>query len=679
MQLVLERAVAYLAKVGEDGVITVTDREGHILAHFRMDFSAGYANGDIRINEQAQVKARTAAFFCSDFGSFTTLTAGFIINEHFPPGIGNLEGGPLYGVPFSSFPKGVGAGNRLGDGQLQVPSAIVFINGVNAPTDTVDAGNTANRPADQPLVITPLSDDLGGLALHKWGMLPKGRLGRLARHIRGVGGLGVEIDAFGVLGDDQAARSPGRPDVGVLRADNIGVSKRFIEEQAAFAGQFPFKPTAAIQATRVLVNGFRFPYVNKSAAKGRLRPADLVGVTGNLAAFGDFELVFDTDGTERDPDGGEMNPYMTPGELMPFVASPRDTPLQEFPRQGWVPRYPSRDSIIPATGSGGLTEADVDLIVAQAAAQSFRTRGAIRRPIGQPMRIFICVVDLAGNILGAYRTEDATVFSYDVAIQKARTCAFWSTDQVGFTSRAIGFMSQVSYPPGLGPQTPGPLSGLLPPSGNVDPADLGTTDSVVDYGVSPPTSDLTRGSGRLTEISQLLTDNGVNFAPMANPTIVDGALQLLSARMPHIKDGRLSPLQLCVTVDLTLGHVNSPATTIPNAFTIFPGSCPLYKDDGTGQRILVGSVGISGDGVDQDDAAAFAGHKGFEPPVRCDQATEAQVRAALLAGLAKLSGEYPNLDFPGGVIDVTTQRITNSSILQGLRLPYIKLPRSLKL
>jgi len=35
----------------------------------------------------------------------------------------------------------------------------------------------------------------------------------------------------------------------------------------------------------------------------------------------------------------------------------------------------------------------------------------------------------------------------------------------------------------------------------------------------------------------------------------------------------------------------------------------------------VGGVGISGDGVDQDDLVCFAGSLGFEPPaeIRCDQ------------------------------------------------------------
>ncbi len=41
----------------------------------------------------------------------------------------------------------------------------------------------------------------------------------------------------------------------------------------------------------------------------------------------------------------------------------------------------------------------------------------------------------------------------------------------------------------------------------------------------------------------------------------------------------------------------------------FPGGVPLYK----GGK-LVGGIGVSGDGVDQDEVVAVAGAKGFEPP-----------------------------------------------------------------
>jgi hypothetical protein len=68
-----------------------------------------------------------------------------------------------------------------------------------------------------------------------------------------------------------------------------------------------------------------------------------------------------------------------------------------------------------------------------------------------------------------------------------------------------------------------------------------------------------------------------------------------------------------------VGGAAVPCTSIPslpNGIQIFPGSVPLYKNG-----VLVGAIGISGDGVDQDDLIAAAGGNGFSPPsaIRADQ------------------------------------------------------------
>ncbi len=55
---------------------------------------------------------------------------------------------------------------------------------------------------------------------------------------------------------------------------------------------------------------------------------------------------------------------------------------------------------------------------------------------------------------------------------------------------------------------------------------------------------------------------------------------------------------------------------LANGIQIFAGSVPLYKNG-----VLVGAVGISGDGIDQDDIIAATGSVGFEAPgnMRADQ------------------------------------------------------------
>jgi uncharacterized protein GlcG (DUF336 family) len=59
----------------------------------------------------------------------------------------------------------------------------------------------------------------------------------------------------------------------------------------------------------------------------------------------------------------------------------------------------------------------------------------------------------------------------------------------------------------------------------------------------------------------------------------------------------------------------------------FPGSVPLYSFD-----VLVGGLGVSGDGVDQDDFVASGGSKGFEAsaPIRADQIVLQGVRLPYL-------------------------------------------------
>ncbi len=101
--------------------------------------------------------------------------------------------------------------------------------------------------------------------------------------------------------------------------------------------------------------------------------------------------------------------------------------------------YPFQASAEP----DGLSAADVERIVAQALAQAYRTRAAIRRPLGSFAQVNVSVVDAAGTVLGIARTPDAPVFGFDVSAQKARTAAFFSSAVAGDVLAGAGFADYV--------------------------------------------------------------------------------------------------------------------------------------------------------------------------------------------------------------------------------------------
>jgi uncharacterized protein GlcG (DUF336 family) len=228
------------------------------------------------------------------------------------------------------------------------------------------------------------------------------------------------------------------------------------------------------------------------------------------------------------------------------------------PANGGLP--PDGDLVGPTAGVSGLTQNDVANIVSQAVATAEITRAVIRLPPSSRTRMTIAVTDLDGTVLGLHRMPDATVFSIDVAVAKARNVIYFSgpagtPDLPGVpagtavTNRTIGFGAQPFFPPGI------------------DGSGLGPFFNLYTFDVAHP---CTQGS------------------QAANPD--------------------------------------------QNGIVFFPGSVPLYKNG-----VLVGGLGVSGDGVDQDDFVTNAGAKGFEAPdnIRADQV-----------------------------------------IIDGVRLPYLKFPRN---
>ncbi len=100
----------------------------------------------------------------------------------------------------------------------------------------------------------------------------------------------------------------------------------------------------------------------------------------------------------------------------------------------------------------------------QAAAQTASAEGlrsntdATRGPVVQrATRMHVAVVSRDGKILSYDGASDAWVGSEDIAIAKARTAAFFSSDENALTSRIVGELSQASNEAG---KPAGPLWGI---------------------------------------------------------------------------------------------------------------------------------------------------------------------------------------------------------------------------
>lgn len=436
VQRIITQAVTRANQISSNSVIAVTDREGYVLGVWTM------RGGEPTPPEVASAvaKAGTGAFLSSNANAFSSRTAGFIIQEHFPPGVRNRPPGPLVGVGFSNLP--FSDVNRF-----KKPDGI--------------PGSDSPGTLGSPIPGTSLNGSPGGLPLYKNGRL--------------VGGVGVTGDS--------------------TQAALVFVAGYDRDEDVALSGQKGFRPSGAIEATNVFIDGISLPFEES----GTDLPSTLI-LRGNASA--EYPIQ----------DSPPPFPYplatfaSVEGQIrQPIIADPIGTPIN---------------------GEARLSATEVASIIEFAADRVRTTRAGIRLPIGTRMEVFISVVnnpDMPGvppRVLGTFRTGDATIFSWDVAVQKARTALGFSTNERAFSTRTVGFLAQTHFPPGIDVESPGPFFGM----------------------------------------------QEIFSTPPPNPMF-------------------------------------------PNGITIFPGGFPLYRN---GQ--LIGAIGISGDGVDQDDIVGASGTQAFPAP-----------------------------------------------------------------
>ncbi len=406
VERIIAQAVNRAREISPNSVIAVTDREGFVLGAWDVN---GDAPPEAGVIAAATGRAATAAFLSSNQNAFTTRTAGWIIQQHFPPGIRNTPPGPLVGVGFSNlFYSDVNRVKQIPDG----------FDGSALVPDTASPGVRAPGVA-----FTSLQDSPGGVPLYKNGEL--------------VGGIGVTGD--GVPTNLSAAAAILNREVQKNSTPGF-VFGEDRDELVALAGQSNYRAPGDIIATNILAGGVRLAYV--------------------------------TPQPENYPVERDSGPPQHGAPISGFTiqASPARYPYTVATLGGVEGeiRFPFRDDPTPGKiGSADrLTESEVRAIISAAAERASRTRAAIRVPIGTFARVWVSVVGnphKAGEpppILGIFRVGEAPVFSWDVSAQKARTAVFFSNTQLAQSSRTVGFLAQRNFPPGLDGRPFGPYFGF---------------------------------------------------------------------------------------------------------------------------------------------------------------------------------------------------------------------------
>ena len=396
-----------------------------------------------------------------------------------------------------------------------------------------------------------LAADPGGFPLYKNGVV--------------VGGIGVMAD--GVYGSD----------ANVTDTDNDP------EEYIALAGTLGFEAPDSVRANRIFVDGTSLRYSDAAysglMASGSVSFAAINGSAGSLVAVRGYY--------------GEPAPMILAGVAYGSeLSGVRASRAAEFSnRDAFVltdgsgnNRFPIRAATDAGDVAQPLSAAEVTAVLEEAFTIMSRARAQIRQPLDSRAQVTISVVDTRGAPLGIVRSPDAPIFGTDVSLQKARTAAFFSStyaapdllasssaDVSAFVGKARTFLN--------------------------DPSALTGTHAFTD-----------RANGNLSRPyfpdGEVGRPNGPFSRPIAqfNPfsTGLQSALVVgdLAAHLAYVTGASATDTPQRCSAVTGVGAGNR----IQNGIQIFPGSVPIYRGN-----ILVGAIGVSGDGIDQDDMISFLG------------------------------------------------------------------------
>jgi uncharacterized protein GlcG (DUF336 family) len=378
---------------------------------------------------------------------------------------------------------------------------------------------------------------------------------------------GVVVGGIGVMGDGDYGF-----DQNVLDTDTDG------EELIALAGIQGFMPPEDIRAEKIFVDGTALRFSDAAASQLGTLQTNFAAAPGALVAVTGY-----TDGTLRAGTayGTEASGFRTPtaaefGNASAFILTDGSG----------NPRYPIRAGTDGASVAQPITAAEARAILEEAFTVLSRARAQIRRPLDSRMQATVSVVDTNGAVLGLVRSPDGPVFGTDVSLQKARTAAFFSGPNAATQLQAVG----------------GDVAGYVARVRAFlgDPAALTGTIAFAD-----------RSGGNLSrpyfpdgEVAQppgpLSTATAAQWSPFAVGLQTDLVVGNIVQHVTYVASAGAS-------ADTPVGCTGVPEAApgqkrLANGIQIFPGSVPIYRGN-----VLVGGVGVSGDGIDQDDMVSFLG------------------------------------------------------------------------
>lgn len=446
-----------------------------------------------------------------------------------------------------------------------------------------------------------LAADPGGFPLYKNGTL--------------VGGVGVMSD--GDYGFDS--------DVSNIDNDD--------EENVALAATNGFSPPAFITADHVALDGTTLRYSDATTATLKVSPSQATPFNALPAGTGSLTPV-----AGYYP-GGAVLPGVVYGAEASGV---RQATTAEFSIPGAYVlsngagqnRYPPRGGTDAADVQAPLTATEVTALLEEAFKVMAHSRGAIRQPADSTAQMSIAVTDTHGVILGVVRAPDASVFGTDVSVQKARSASFFS-----------------------GSFAAADLSG--DPSDDVRGFVQKTRDFFPDAAaLTGKTAISVRAIGNLArpefpdgEVSRA---NGPLSRPIAQFSIFSTGLQSaliitnIAQHLGFISGATPDTAPRCTFLpDATPGQ-----NRLQNGLQIFPGGFPIYR---AGK--LIGGIGVSGDGIDQDDMVSFLGIFNAAARVSIGEADPAIRADQLLVGPAPAQRlRYVNCPF-APFLDTTDQNV----------------------